>query len=117
MVQINIKVVNQLTGEVVIDNSENPLKVQDYSYEVMAQNAEVFVETFRDCSVSFSASNGDFINQPAYNMMADEENLPWEEYIAKWYPGVASSNDNLDDLVQIERYEEEDWAQRDSICH
>jgi hypothetical protein len=53
MVQINIKVVNQLTKEVVIDNTENPLQVQDYSFETMSNNAKCFAEFFKDCSINF----------------------------------------------------------------
>jgi hypothetical protein len=117
MVQIKIRVVNQLTKEVVIDNTENPLQVQDYSFETMSNNAKCFAEFFKDCSINFFASNGDFILRPAYNMLQDEENLPWDEYISKWYPSITSLKDNQDDLVQIERYEEEDWNRRDSICH
>lgn len=87
VVSIKIKVINQLTGVVEIDNGDG-ITVQDYNADVMVANAEAMADMMPDCQVSMQASTGDFIYIPARNMMKDEQELSEDDYIAKWYPGL-----------------------------
>ncbi len=106
VVSIKIKVINQLTDVIEIDNGDG-ITIRDYNADVMVANAEAMADMMPDCQVSMSASNGDCIYIPSRNMMKDEKELSYEAYTAKWYPGLASA---------IEKLEEQDWAERDSIC-
>ena len=86
-VTIKIKVINQLTGVVEIDNGDG-ITVQGYDADVMILNAQTMADMMPDCQVSMEASTGDFVYIPARNMMKDEEELSEDDYIAKWYPGL-----------------------------
>ena len=86
--KLSIKIVNQLTGETVVDST---IEVPNDIAAVQA-NHGVFAETFPDCTVNFSLENGDFICGMARNQMKDElayENgeMTWQDYCDKWYKG------------------------------
>ena len=83
-VLVHVRAVNQLTGEVVIDNNPG-IEIPDYKYETALANANAFADMLRDCQISITASNGDSVSIPARNMMMDRENMPWEEFMDKWY--------------------------------
>ena len=50
---------------------------------------------------------------PPLNQEKDEDSMPFDQYMDKWYSGAKESDS---DLVTLERYEQEDFASRDSIC-
>ena len=111
-VSIKIRVINQMTQEVVIDNGDG-ITIQDYRFDVMEANANAFADTNPDCQVSMYASNGDFVCIPSRNMMKDEAEMEYDDYMAKWYPTA----DDLQDQALIARYEQDEWDEYDSICH
>lgn len=82
---ITIKVINQRTGEVELDNTPG-IEISEYSFSVMCDNANAFADTRPDCQVTMAASNGDFVCIASRNMMKDEDEMPFEEYVQKWYP-------------------------------
>ena len=84
-VTIKIKVINQLTGVVEIDNGDG-ITIQGYNADVMVANAEAMADMMPDCQVNMVASNGDVVCIPSRNLMKDADTMPWDEYMAKWYP-------------------------------
>lgn len=105
-VTIKIKVINQLTGQVEIDNGDG-ITISEYQADIMFANAEAMADLMPDCQVNMVASNGDVVCIPSRNLMKDADTMPWDEYMAKWYP---------DTNRQIADLEEQDWNEKDSIC-
>lgn len=101
MTTIRILVRNAITNEVLIDNSDSPVRIYDYSFEIMERNANAFSEMYPDCTVSFYADtkpHASFILLPALNQQIDEKRLDlglmtWDEYVAKWYGGGEAAHD------------------------
>ena len=88
MVTINIRVVNQLTNEVVVDSKFKQLEKS--SFDAMSATADVIADSNPDCTVYIRASTGNFVSLMPRNQKADEQKmgkglLSWEEYMAKWY--------------------------------
>ena len=115
---IKIKVIDQLTGKVEIDSQ---IKVSSNMDTVYA-NHEVFRNVFPDCQVNFFIDDKNFICSPALNMKRDEQaydegRMTWKQYCDKWYKGCPAMCNEDDDLVTLERYEQEDFASRDSVCY
>lgn len=106
-VSIKIRAINQLTGDKEIDNGDG-IEIQDYKFEVMDANANAMADMMPDCEIHMVASNGDFVILPSRNMMKDEAEMSEDDFYAKWYPGF---------VEQIHAHEQEDWDQKDSICH
>ena len=84
---IKIFVFNQLTKEVVIDNT---IEVNS-GIDIAKANHEAFREMFPNCQVNFVIDQDNYLMSPALNMMLDEQehkngNMTWDEYITKWYP-------------------------------
>ena len=107
---IKIFVFDYLTHETIIDSS---IEVNG-DIEIAEANHKAFRELFPNCQVNFVIDNNNFFMSPPLNQEKDETDLSYDEYMAKWYTGALESDS---DLVTIERYDAEDWASRDSICH
>lgn len=94
MTSIKILVTNAITGNVEINST---VEINSYDFDTMHRNAQTFSDTFKDCYVSFYASNGDFVSIPPKNQ-TDEELLvdlglmSYEDFCNKWYltEGAAS---------------------------
>ena len=115
---IKIKVINFLTGAVEIDSQINV----NGDYEIAMANHQVFREVFSDCQVNFTIDENNFIFSPPINMQQDEiaydeGRMTWKQYCDKWYNGSPCGCNEDDDIVILERYENEDFASRDSVCH
>ena len=115
---IDIKVIDLLTGKVEIDSR---IKVSTNMDTVYA-NHEVFRSVFPDCQVNFLIDSKNFICSHPLNMQKDEQAyneglMTWKQYCDKWYDGSLSGCNEDDDLVILERYEAEDFASRDSVCY
>ena len=95
-VTIHTQIINQLDGRIIVDNVPG-VEIPNYDSATMIANANAFADLLRDCQVTLSASNGDFICIPSRNMMTDEETMEFDEFVAKWY--------GLNDIVQLERGE------------
>lgn len=114
---IKIKVINFLTGTVEIDSEINV----NGDYEIARANHQAFREVFSDCQVNFTIDDNNFIFSPPYNMEQDEiaydeGRMTWEQYCNKWYNGSPCGCNEDDDIVIIERYENEDFTSRDAVC-
>lgn len=118
---IKIKVINQITGHVEIDSQ---IEVNS-TWETLSENHKVFREVFPDCQVNFYTEDNESMSMifaPALNMERDEQAyhdglISWEQYCEKWFKGDLTDCNEDDDIVILERYEAEDWASRDAICH
>lgn len=118
---IKIKVINQITGYVEIDSQ---IEVNS-TWETLSENHKVFREVFPDCQVNFYTEDNESMSMifaPAVNMERDEQAyhdglISWEQYCEKWFKGDLTDRNEDDDIVILERYEAEDWASRDAICH
>jgi hypothetical protein len=97
---IKVRIVNALNGEVVVDHTINV----DSTSEIVNENHKIMAHAYPDCHVNFEMDNGDFIYGIPVNMERDERELSFEDYCAKWYPGV----------LEIEN---EDWDERDSFSY
>jgi hypothetical protein len=97
---IKVRIVNALNGEVIVDHSINV----DSTSDIIAQNHQVMAHAYPDCHVNFEMDNGDFIYGIPVNMERDEVELSFEDYCAKWYPGVLAM-------------EKQDWDERDSFSY
>lgn len=94
---IRILVRNAITNELVIDNTDSPVVVNDFSFSVMEENAKAFSEMYPDCTVSFYADTkpyASFTLRTALNQTLDEAemekgNMTWDDYVSKWYGGIA----------------------------
>ena len=87
MTKIKILVTNAITNEKVIDNV---VEIENYDFETMDSNANAFSDTFADCSVTFSANNGDFVclqpmNQKIDELLMETGIMTVSEYMEKWY--------------------------------
>jgi hypothetical protein len=123
---IKIKVINALNGQVEIDSEINV----NGDYAIAEANHNAFSEMYPDCQVNFVIDNDNFIFAPPVNMMLDEQayengEITWNEYCNKWYKGSLSGcNDDDNDGMSNEEIErqvdmllEEEWEMRDSICY
>ena len=94
-VTVKIKVTNQLTGVVTMDNTPG-VEIPNYKFDVMQANANAYADMMPNCQVSMEASNGDFVCIPSRNMMRDEVVMPFDEFMAKWYDRKrAAENEEL----------------------
>ncbi len=84
-ITIRIRAINQLTGEVVMDNNPG-IEVPDFKYSVMKANAEAYADMMTYCQITMSASNGSFVSIPSRQMTKDEETMSSEDFANKWYP-------------------------------
>ena len=82
-VTVKISVINQLTGATW--NNNPGVEISNYSFDTMEANANAFADLMPDCQVSMQASIGDLICIPSRNMMKDEKEMPFGEFMAKWY--------------------------------
>lgn len=116
---IAIKIIDTRTQEMLVDNV---LTINDYDFYVAQANHESMRKAFPDCCVNFTMNNGDFIfgmplNQEIDERAYDQGLITWEEYCNRWFKGALSGCNEDSDLDIIDRYEEEDFASRDSICY
>ena len=106
---IKIFVFDYLTHETIIDSS---IEVNG-DLSIAEANHKAFREIFPDCQVNFVIDSDNFMMSPPLNQEKDEDSMPFDQYMDKWYSGAKESDS---DLVTLERYEQEDFASRDSIC-
>jgi len=100
--QVNVRIKNALTGQVIRDNQ---VITEDFSFEQMGKFHDMFEKVYPDCHVNFQW-NDSFIAGMPLNMAKDQERvdvgeLPWEEYVSKWYNGIISKFQGLLDPVDI----------------
>ena len=124
---IKIFVYDYLTHETIIDNT---IEVNG-DYEIAEANHKAFRELYPNCQVNFVIDSDNFLMSPPLNMQKDEiaydqGRISWTEYMDKWYTGAVESDDDIkemrdtsidQDIATLERYDAEDWASRDSVCH
>ena len=108
---IKIFVYDYLTHETIIDNT---IEV-DGDMEIAEANHQAFREMYPDCQVNFVIDANNFIMSPPLNQEKDEDTMPYEEWVDKWYSGAVESDSDMPYEI-IERYEAEDFVSRDSIC-
>lgn len=87
MPQINVTITNAITGE-----RNAPLTLFLHERSLIEAMHPMIEKIHPDCHVSFYWTEGEhnnFILGMPYNMRQDEANLPFDEYVAKWYPEIA----------------------------
>ena len=107
---IKIFAFDYLTHETIIDST---VEVNG-DMEIAEANYKAFREMLPNCQVNFVIDSDNFMMSPPLNQEKDEDSMPFDQYMAKWYNGALESDS---DLVTLERYEQEDFASRDSVCH
>jgi hypothetical protein len=116
---IKIFVFNYLTNETIIDNT---IEVIDNDEAAFVANHKMFREYYPDCQVNFVIDSKTFLMSRPLNQEKDEESMPYEQYMDKWYSGPHESDDDMpsdySDLDnQIQAMLEADWNERDSVSY
>ena len=126
---VKITVRNHFTKETIIDSIAKGIQG---GWATVQKNQKVFANAYPDCYVNFVEVDDDgmyldgFIFGMPVNQEKDEEayengHMTWAEYCNKWYRGdMAGCNEDMpDDEVerQIDELLEQDWEERDAICH
>lgn len=106
MTTIRIRIKDAFTGQIITDND---IRVNDYSFEIMNDAHRMFEQAFPNCfvnmAVMFDSENldglgyGDFICGQPFNMKLDEKMveggfMSYEEYDAKWHSPIPHGNSN-----------------------
>ena len=124
---IKIFAFDYLTHETIIDST---VEVNG-DMEIAEANYKAFREMLPNCQVNFVIDSDNFMMSPPLNQQKDEKaydegRMSWEDYMDKWYSGALESDDDMrelrdisidQDIATLERYDAEDWASRDSVCH
>ena len=117
---IRITVKNHFTKETIIDSIAKGITGD---WTVVEQNHKVFTQAYPDCYVNFVEVGGsDGIWGMPYNQEQDEialENghMTFGEYCKKWYQGDLDEMPDEEVERQIDELLEQDWEERDAICH
>ena len=85
--KIKVFIKDALTNEVIRNNE---VETSEFTFEQMCKHHELFKNIYPNAHINFSwlpkgAKDTSFICGMPLNMQLDEENMPFEDYCAKWY--------------------------------
>lgn len=90
---VHTQIINQLDGRIIVDNAPG-VEITNYNAQTMIKNADFMADTWPDCQITISVSNGDFACIPPRNMMKDEKTMSFEDFMAKWYDRKRTAEDD-----------------------
>jgi len=85
MPQIEVTITNAITGE---RHAPCRIFLGDDFTQINLLHRTISKDVHPDCHVNFHWGENFILGMP-YNMEQDEEKMPFDEWVAKWYPEIA----------------------------